>query len=326
MWIGNGGNMLARMQKGLRAVGRNIRGSGRSWGTGLYSDNRTHRTWARVIECYDNIPEAFKKFFDPHRASGRTFPYTVFTPGLETRECKITAKLVSLFEREIVFLETDGKGLAAQIYPLEGISLVKMSSMLLDSRFELHGLTTGGIQTSSTVRFSTATDFLFTPVLRKIRLHAVRLDGAVRASSVETFDDWITSNFKFMNLARRSLLGGDRVLHAILQPELRISRFRFLGRTYYRILSPTHVSILTDRELILIHEEALDDRDDKYGGIWLYLALNKIGSVSMSRKNGSLLTLSVQMLSGECFESIFQASMEPEVDQLLVKFRGLRPG
>ncbi|HEX5839124.1 MAG TPA: hypothetical protein VFY26_14905 [Anaerolineales bacterium] len=129
-----------------------------------------------------------------------------------------------------------------------------------------------------------------------------------------------------MNLARRSLLAGDQVLHAILQSELRISRFRILGRGYYRTPSPTHVSILTDRELILIHEEALDDRDDKYGGIWLYLALNKIGFVSMSRRNGSLLMLSVQMLSGECFESIFQASMEPEVGQLLVKFRGLRSG
>lgn len=316
--------MLARMQNGLRSIGRNIRGSAGSRGSGLYSDNRTQRTWARVIECYDNVPEVFKIFFERHRDSGRAFPYTVYTPGLETRECKITAKLVSIFQHEIVFLEANGKGLTAQIYPLDGISFVKMSSMLLDSRFELHGLTTRGIQTSSTVRFSTATDYLFTPVLRKIRLHAVRFDGAIRAPGAEMFDEWITSSFKFMNLARRSLLVGDQVLHAILQPELRISRFQFLGRTYYRTLSPTHVSILTDRELILIHEEALDDRDDKYGGIWLYLALDKIGSVSMSRRNGSLLTLSVRMLSGECFESLFQASMEPEVEQLLVKFRGLR--
>jgi hypothetical protein len=233
---------------------------------------------------------------------------------------------VSVFERKIVFLEANGKGLAAQIYPLDGISFVKLSSMLLDSRLELQGLTTGGIQTSSTVRFSSATDYLFTPVLRKIRLHAVRFDGAVRTPGAETFDNWITTNFKFMNLSRRSLLRGDHVLHAILQPEVRISRFRFLGRIYYRTLSPTHISILTDRELILIHEEALDDRDDKYGAIWLYLALNKIGSLTMGRKNGSLLTLSVRMLSGECFESIFRASMEPEVDQLLVKFRGLRTG
>jgi hypothetical protein len=314
------------MQNSFRSIGRNIRDSGRFLGAGLYSDFRTQRTWARVIEGYDNVPEVFKNFFDPHRASGQPFPYTVFTPGLETLGYRITAKLVSVFDREIVFLEANGKGLIAQTYPLDGISFVKMSSMLLDSRFELHGLTTLGIQRSSTVRYSTATDYLFTPVLRKIRLQGVPFNGAAGAPGAEAFDTWITSNFKFMNLARRSLLDGDMVLHAILQPEIRASRFRFLGRTYYTTLSPTHASILTNRELILIHEEALNDREDKYGGIWLYLALNKIGSASMSRKTGGLLTLSIQMLSGECFESIFQASREAEIDRLLVKFQGLRSG
>lgn len=316
--------MLARMQNGLRSIGRQIHDSRSSWASRLNSEERTQRTWARVIESYDHLPNVYREFFEPHRASGRAFPYTVFTPGFETLGYRITAKLVSVFDHELVFLEESAKGLAAQIYPLDGISFVEMSSMLLDSRFKVQGVTHRGIQTSSTVRFSTATDYVLTPVLRMVRLHAAGLKETAQDADPKTFEEWLTLDFKFMNLARRSLLGGENVLHAILQPEIRVRRFRILGRTYYKTICPTHVSILTERELILIREEVLENRDDKYGGIWVYLPLDKIESVSMNRKNGGLLALSIQILSGECFEALFQASMETEIDRFLEQFRGLK--
>ena len=146
------------------------------------------------------------------------------------------------------------------------------------------------------------------------------------AWSIERPVCWSSSSFKFMNFARHSLLAGEQVLHAILQPEIRARRFTFLGKTFYRRISPTHVCILTDRELILIREEALKSLNDKYGGIWEYIPLDKLGSLSMSTRNDSLLALSIELVTGYGFECLFEATRQNEVEQLLLKFRQLKAG
>jgi hypothetical protein len=176
--------MLARMQNSLRMIGRQIRGSGNAWATRFTSYERTDRTWAKVIDSYDNIPEVYKEFFIPLLSEGQAFPYTVLTPAYEILGSRITGKLICVRDHEIDFLEENGKGLVAQCYPLEGISYVEVSSMLLDSRVKVNGVTSQGIQSSSIVRFSSATDYLFTPVLRKIRLHSVSAKDAVQNRTV----------------------------------------------------------------------------------------------------------------------------------------------
>ena len=125
-----------------------------------------------------------------------------------------------------------------------------------------------------------------------------------------------------MTYARRSLLGGEKVIHTILQPEIRVSMFSILGKIY-RTISPTHMSILTDRELIIIREEERRSGEDRYGGIWNYIPLNKIVTLSLSRKDSNLLVLSIQLPKSACLEYLFQASAEQEINQLLDRFKEL---
>jgi len=63
----------------------------------------------------------------------------------------------------------------------------------------------------------------------------------------------------------RLVMGGEKVIHSILQPEIRESMFTVLGKTYFRTISPPHMSILTDRELIMIREELTRRKEDRYG-------------------------------------------------------------
>ncbi len=137
---------------------------------------------------------------------------------------------------------------------------------------------------------------------------------------LEKFDRWVNVNYKFMNYAKRSLLGGEKVVHAILQPEIRKSLLTILGKTYYRTLDPTHMSILTDRELIMIREETRKSGDDRYGGIWQYIPLHKIAGLSVNEKDGGLLALAIQLPHNAQFEYLFQPSVQQELDQLVVKF------
>lgn len=195
--------------------------------------------------------------------------------------------------------------------------------MLLDYRVKISGVTSQGVYTSSMARCSTATDYVFAPILKRIRLFARGAEKVGQARDVGVFDQWSRSNYKFMNFARNSILEGERVLCSVLQPEIKLERFKAFGRTYYRTISPTHTCILTDHELILIREEALQNRNDKYGGIWEFIPLNKIAALSITQKNNDLLTLSIQLSTEEGFECLFDAARASEVDSFLARFHTL---
>jgi len=296
------------------------------WISKLTPSEQTKLTWAKAIESYAMVPEAYKEFFDSQLSNGQAFPYAILTPAFETLGYKITEKLVCTFDHEIYILEKSGHTLTVQCYPFDGISYVEMSSMLLDSRIKISGVTSQGVSTSSIARFNSVTEYLFAPVLKKIRLAAVNVKDGVRDSESDKFDHWVKLNYKFMNFARHSLMGGEKVIHALLQPEIKKPRFKILGKTYYRTLAPTQVCILTDRELIMIREELLQSRKDKYGGIWDYIPLNKIATLSANQKDDNLLVLSIQLITDERLEFLFQISMQAEIDQLLEQFRELTLG
>jgi hypothetical protein len=184
-------------------------------------------------------------------------------------------------------------------------------------------VTKEGITSSSAFKFNTTTDFLFTPILHRMRRSSGDSPSSADNLELEKFDSWRKINFKFMNYARRSLLAGERVVHAILQPEIREPVLKILGRTYHRIISPTLASILTDRELIVIREEKLQSGAGKYGGIWDYIPLSKIMSLSLGERDKGLLALSVQLAEGTRLEYLFQSSAEQEINRLQYLFKEL---
>lgn len=280
-------------------------------------------SWAKHIESYTDVPDVYKGFFESILADGRAFPYTVLTPSLERFIHRTSEKLICSSDHEIYILERNGNAFEAQCYPLEGISYIEFRTALLASSIKICGVTSDGIHTSSTLKFNSVTDYLFTPFLKKGRLVTTDSTDVIQNSELEKFDHLVRVNYKFMNYAKHSLLGGEKVIHACLQPEIRESMLTVLGKTYFRTISPTHMSILTDRELILIREDAVRRKEDKYGGIWDYIPLNKIVSLSMSEKADDLIGLTVQLPEDTSFESLFQISAKEELNHLLGRFKEL---
>ena len=167
---------------------------------------------------------------------------------------------------------------------------------------------------------------MFRPVLEKIRLAAVDTQKATQSSESDQFDRWARLSYKFMNFAKRSILGGESVIHTMLQTEIRASLWTLLGKTYYRTISPTHVSILTDRELILIREEVRLGREDRYGGIWDYIPLQKIVKMSVRERGNDLLVLSIQLSEGENLECVYKACAGQEISRFLEQYQELIVG
>ena len=83
------------------------------------------------------------------------------------------------------------------------------------------------------------------------------------------------------------------------------------------------MSILTDRELIVIREDITRRKDDRYGGIWDYIPLIKILSLTLKVKDRNLLVLTIQLPENTCLELLFQVSAKGELNQLLNQFKEL---
>jgi hypothetical protein len=159
--------------------------------------------------------------------------------------------------------------------------------------------------------------------VKRIRLATTDSGGWPLRAETEKFDRWRETNFKFMNYAKRSLLGDERVLHAIMQPEIRTHEFTILGREFYRLVSPTHVSILTDREMIIIIEGETRSAGERYGGTWHYIPLSRIADLSLTRRDGGNPVMSVLPMGAAPVLSLFHSAAEPELRLLIDRFREL---
>jgi hypothetical protein len=283
---------------------------------------QTKASWARPIDSLAAVPAAYLEFFEPLLASGRAFPYTVLTPSYQGFLHRATEKLVCDLDDEICILHRHAGTFEAHRYALEGISYVEVRTFLLDSSIKIAGVTEHGVAASTSFKFNAVTDYLFTPILRKIRRAAHGPRDAGLGTESEKFDEWVGQSYKFTNFAKRSLLAGDRVIQAILQPEIRTRALTLLGKTLYGLVSPTHICVLTDRELITVREERRS-ANDKYGGIWDYIPLGKIVELFLSQRDGHFVELSIQLPDVVPLKSLYRASAERELNELLDRYREL---
>ncbi len=293
-------------------------------GLRLSEAEQTRETWALLIRSVDNVPEAYRSFFAPFLAQGHRFPYTLLIPGYERYKRKTTEKLICEIGGDIYILEKSDAGFEFCCYPLDTIDAIEFSRMLLDASLTLHGLDDSGRPASTMLQFNSVTDYLFTPLIWTMR-------GAAHAAEVkeyspinEPFKRWGSDHLKFSNFARHSLLPDEKVVRAILQPEIRRRMIPLLLKSWQRTLSPAHMSILTDRELILFREKVWPGTQDRYGGIWDYIPLNKILAVSLNRKTSDLLELSLQLSHQRHLEILFHVALESEVEQFLQPFQAKR--
>ena len=288
------------------------------------SDEQTRLSWAKLIESYDYVPTIYKDFFKHSFVEKRQFPYTILTPSYQEFIHKTTEKLVCDFGHEIYVLEKIGDTFKRKCYPLEEISCVEIRTVLLDSYIKIIGVTRNGIPDSSKIRMNSVTTRLFTPIIERIRQGTTDFKGPAQSSELAKFDHWIELSLKFTNYAKNSILFGEKVIHSIFQPEIRKRLFKIMDKTFYRTLSRAVAIILTDRELIIIQDaERIFYEDNSYGGIWNYIPLNKIGTLSLGKGNRDLLVLSIHLLDSVQLEYMFQASAKGELNQLLHQFRKL---
>ncbi|MBN1438059.1 MAG: hypothetical protein JW929_01510 [Anaerolineales bacterium] len=302
----------------LQWIERKLTDPGRDDTLKLSTDEQTKLSWAKRIRTPAEIPDPYRSFFDGLPAEKtEPFPYAVLSPTYRGFLQPEHEKLIVRIDRNIWVLKAPDGRLTTVCYPLADIVFIETGTILLNAWMTILGKDTSGATRASTWKYNSVTDTLFAPFLESIRATAVgTADGT--AADTSAFDALGHSSFKFMNYARRSILPGERALLTILQPEIRRSLPLLSALNITRQVSPAHLTILTDHELIQIREESSwrTTKENQYGNVWRYVPLRKITSLRIEDHGRDLLTLSLNLVGKGSLEAVFQASERGRVLEL----------
>ncbi|MBN1995139.1 MAG: hypothetical protein JW953_20780 [Anaerolineae bacterium] len=290
----------------------------------LTGAEQTMRAWARRIYTLSEVPEVYREFFEPLPV----FPYTVLTPSYEGFLARLNPKLVCTLANQIYVLEHRSNRLEVTCYPLAEINYIEAGTILLKSWLKISGVTPNGLVASS-FQFSAVTQPFFYPIIEPARLISPSSNPPADLQvEREKFTYLLNLHFKFMNYARRSILPGEQVIASLLQPEIQTKVLALFNKTFYHTVSPAHLSILTDRELILIKEDPQKwtGSDTRYGGIWTYIPLNRITAVSLLERDSNTLTLTIHLPQNDAVSAIFALTNQPELEQFVAQLESMRHG
>ena len=285
----------------------------------LSAYEQTRLSWARQARSYDDVPEVFRDLLATLTRDAGSFPYTMLTPSFQGFLGRPSEKLICTFEDEICVAEKVQNRAISTCYLVREISTIEAGSILLKAWITLKGLDGTGALSTATLQFNAVSESLFSPIINKVRPVPDASTGVDHGAEMDKFNCLAPSNLKFMNYARRTIIPGEQVIQFILQPEVRVDAPRLFGRSWWGRVHPAHLTILTDKEMISIRDEAgvRWNPDAKHGGIWTYIPLDKIAATSVEKTEDGMLMASIHLPGDDRIESLFSASQEEEI-RLLV--------
>ena len=216
------------------------------------SSVQTMKTWARVVPTQEDLPQEFQDAFPDYCG---TFPYTVLIPvNRYTFLQKRNAQVICLHGERVTLMEYQRDRIKTVSCRLSDITCFVRKKVLLNSR-----LTFYGASEPLTTAFNTTNEICFEPIVNAVRQAMQKRRGEDLHSTdhqreMAKFDYLKNLNFKYMNYGRRCIWAGDTVLNTLYQPEHCIRAWTFLNKPFMRQYATSHLSILTEHELILIQE------------------------------------------------------------------------
>ena len=240
------------------------------------------RTWTKRIRSFVDVPREFAPVFPEYHGQ---FPYTLFLP--RDRQFKRNHMIFCVFEDHFVVLEMERNEITSFSGMFTDILYLERGKILLHSWLKI--VTPAG---APSLRFTTTNDYLFEPAMARIRQGmsgGEAADGTAgedenHSQTLSKFEFLAPDNLKYLNYGKRSVLPGDAVLGVFYQPERCVRELSLFNKTLFRWYTTAHLSIFTERELILIREKKRikTKRDTLYGAIFSFIPRRRIQGISFT--------------------------------------------
>ena len=292
---------------------------------------QTMSSWAHVVETFDALPVIYQEPFKRSVGNLGVFPYVVLAPAIAVLGNKrSTEKVLIKTGESLSILEHSGHAIQAVTFSVSAVDRVEYGNILIYSWITLRGVNAEGSPCASTIEFNTSSLRHILPFILCLRPAPLDSDQNTLALERSKFDYLETETYKFMSFARESLVQGERVIRAIWQPLLSRPATQLMFLPFKRKIALAHLVILTDKELILIRDDprSKEKRGIRYGGVWEYIPISKITSISIAEKEAGIWLLSIQQLRVGPVEIYFDgaqkqdlASLQQDCEQLGISIR-----
>jgi hypothetical protein len=275
------------------------------------SSTETTRTWAKRLRSHDEIPQEFQPAFPECEDH---FPYTLLIPEDKfSLFRKRDKKILRVYEDRLVLLEAVRNEIRTSSNMFTDMLYLERGKILLYSWLRI--VTPSG---ALLIRFNTTNEYLFDPVIEQVRQgmsDSHPHDAALSKDEQELskFDYLIKVNFKYMNYGRKSIRPDDPVIGIVYEPERCTQEFKLFDITLFRRYATDHLSILTEKELILIKEDkrVRINKESKYGGVFTYIPRRQIRDVSfISDPRNSHCTMEITLSENTRLASEFSSANE----------------
>jgi hypothetical protein len=284
---------------------------------------QTRLSWARSVRSAEELPAVYRPFMDALPTDG-VFPYTVITPTFAGFLRRETEKLVCSVGDHLYVAEKVKGELATTCFDFADIHFLEAGAVLLNDWLQIRGRASDGTSAVIRFKFNAVTERLFTPFVEKIRGAANYPPGIDREAELKKLDNADLLSYKFKNYTRRSILPGARINAVVSQPEIRKTVVQVLGRAFQRTIAMSHVLVVTDRELIIMHDDPDSPKwrnDTRYGGVWDYIPLNKIAAVELTEQATGLLALTIQLPQNDHVDVFFSPERRAELERFVTQLK-----
>jgi hypothetical protein len=244
------------------------------------SSTQTTRTWVRRVISSDDLPPEFKPVFPVQE---KEFPYTLIVPEDKfSLFHKRNSQIVWIDDDQIGSIELMRKGSRTFSSKFEDVLFIERGKVLLHSWLKIVTSTD-----SLYIRFNSTNERLFIPIIDKIRRgmggsqNLYPVVDEKNGLELSKFDYLMPIDFKYMNYGRESIRSDDSVISVVYQPDRCIHELKILSKIFFRRYATSHLSIVTEKELILIKEnkKTKTEKDCLYGAVFTYIPHRQINEV-----------------------------------------------
>jgi hypothetical protein len=292
----------------------------------LPASSQTKRSWARVADSLSSIPVYYQDQIEVIAAAHGCFPYSIVTPTYEGFLAKESEKVICAFSDKLYVLSNHSGIIDTQTVVYSAITYIQHASVLLKSWLKWTVVEPGSSPEEFVIRYNSASERCFRPLLKLMRSNwrgqpspAVHI-GTQCLQYIEQLD------YKMYNYAVSSLLPGQQLHSCLYQSAVQQDLIRLPRAILSRTISPAHLAIMTDDELILISdgEHAKWHSHRRYGGIWTIIPLSKIDNISIAEDTKRLLTVKYGLINGETLSRKYRIDNQAKIVQFTQEITSLR--
>lgn len=275
----------------------------------------TTASWAQPIISFEGIPPVFKEYI----SQMEPFPYIIYSPPDSWGNRRTNSRLTCMYQDKIVVLEVVKNKVDKACYWFKDIHYIEQGRMLLYSWMGIHGMIDGKLSTSI-VEYNSVVEDLFNRIVKTFRQVYLMPDNMSDDRDLPKLDFLKILNYKFFNYSRESILPGEKIIDIVYQSAIYEKFLVFFKKS----VTLAHLTILTDKEIIIIKDEELvkvkKQYDFNHGGVWAYIPLDKISNITITiNEREGLLTFVIFMRENSIsllFSSLQQQDLEAFLGEL----------